>query len=409
MCIRDSNNGTCYAFYDDDAAGDTSAGNETMESPVIDISGYSVVELTYDWGFRLYGTNRMIVAVRFFSNVRGWSDYDTIAVYDVTGNGSESFVFAGADSMQILFEFQDPDGDWGWGCGFDNVMVKEYVYTPTPGDVIINEFKPKGQEWFELYNTLPITVPLTGWKFVDRSGNEVSLSGTIAGNSYYVDTLSSYVMDNGGDIIYLVASTGDTIDRVAYGSWGGAPVSETDVSVARVPDGNDTDDDARDFNLDFTPTPGAANDATGVDLGSSLVVNECDNYPASGDDMIELYNPTSTPIVLDTSDLSTTWYMTDGDDWSPINIMATINPGEVLCLYENTNFDFDVSSSDVVYLFNPDTVRVDQVGFYGEYEDGSFQRYPDGAGPNDGYDYLSSGGGVTWFDRRPLRVRSTCR
>jgi len=394
--------GTCYAYYSDDDAGyGAPAGNDGLLSPVIDISSLTVGAVRFSWGFRALGDTRGVFALRTFSG-GSWSSFDTLATFTSSGSGVDTFIVVG-DSLQLLFEFQDPgSATWGWAFGIDNVYVEEYVYTPSVGDILINEFTPKGTEWVELYNTLPIPVSLSGWMLIDDDGSYDMLSGTIPANGYFVHSNVGLSLSNSGDVFFLVAPTGDTIDQVGYGYSGGAPLMNTPYSVARAPDGVDTDDDARDFTLDPTPTQGAANDAPPAALGTSLVINECDNYPSGPDDMIELYNPTSSPIVLDTSSSATTWYLTDGDAWSAILIDTVIQPGEVLCLYENTNWTgFDVSSYDVVYLFDPGLVRVDQVGFYGEYEDGSFQRYPDGAGPNDGYDYLSSGGGVTWFDRTP--------
>ena len=393
--------GTCYAFYsDDDATGSAPPGNETLESPVIDISGFSAVAVSYGWGFHSYGTTRMIVAAKTFSG-GVWSDYDTVAIYNASGSGVDTFVVIG-DSLQILFEFQDPDGVWGWASGVDNVIVSEYVYSPTPGDVVVNEYAPKDSpEWIELYNTLPLPIDLTGWMITDGEGVD-TLSGTISANGFLVHNGVHINLSNSGDEIIVIANTGDTIDFVAYGVNGGAPVVPSGYSGARAPNGYDSDDNAADFAIDPTPTPGAANDAPPTALGSSLVINECDNYPSGPDDMIELYNPTGSPITISSTDSANMWFLTDGDGFSSIMIDTVINPGEVLCLYENTNWTgFDVSSYDVVYLMGPGFVQVDQVGFKGEYENGSFQRYPDGAGPNDGYDYVSSGGGVTWFDRTP--------
>jgi hypothetical protein len=54
-----------------------------------------------------------------------------------------------------------------------------------------------------------------------------------------------------------------------------------------------------------------------------------------------------------------------------------------------------------MYLWDDTGVRVDQLGRSGEFENGSLQRVPDGAGPNDGYDFNSSGGGDSYLDCVP--------
>ncbi|MGC8875028.1 MAG: Ig-like domain-containing protein, partial [Chloroflexia bacterium] len=65
-------------------------------------------------------------------------------------------------------------------------------------------------------------------------------------------------------------------------------------------------------------------------------------------------------------------------------------------------------SADVGYLFLPDRTRVDQIGWYSEYENGTFQRICDGEGPHDGYNWASSDGGRTWYDLPATLGSSNC-
>jgi uncharacterized repeat protein (TIGR01451 family) len=264
-----------------------------------------------------------------------------------------------------------------------------------PGDVVINEFMAKGSEWIELYNTTGSPIDISGWTVtstVDHLNHVVAGGTTIAAGEYYTLGCSGK-LDNAGDVIWLMTGT-MVIDQVAFGRNGGAPLPSGSYSSARTPNGSDTDDDAADWNLDDSPTQGTANDAPGTSLGSSLVFNEFDNYPASGNDKVEIYNPTAETITL------TNWLLSDGDAVAPVTTTITVLPGEWAVLEETVDWDIsmDFSSTDVAYLFQPDGIRVDQIGWDGEYEDNTFQRIPDGAGPNDGYDWTSSGGDVTWFD-----------
>ena len=265
--------------------------------------------------------------------------------------------------------------------------------------VVINEFLPKGTEWAELYNSMAVSVTLTGWYLDDADcGAGTSTIGTVelGPGDYFVvnagDAGDNFDLDNSGDVLVLCNGDDAEVDRVAYGDEGGAPLSSD--STARPSDGVDTNDFARDWNLDSTPTPGSANDAPAVMLGSSLILNEFDNYPVSGNDMVEIYNPTGSTVSL------TGWYLSDGDAVAPIVTSVSVPPGGWLVLEETVDWTatMDFSSSDVGYLFQPDGVRVDQIGWAGEFEDDTFQRICDGDGPNDGYDWPSSGGGVTWFD-----------
>jgi hypothetical protein len=269
--------------------------------------------------------------------------------------------------------------------------------------VKINEVVPKGAnyaEWVELYNTNSSPVSLDGWKiYLYFENGSFDLTGrSIAGNGYDTLDVSSVGLENSGDIIVLTNSSNDTVDQIGFGFLGGAPVAPyPNFSLARIKDGLDMDDDARDFNLDGTPTPEAPNNPDTVLLGSSVIINEIRPYPSSGPDSVEIYNPTGITIYLQN------WLLSDGDAVSPIVTDVSVSPSGYLVLEEGTDWtvSMDFASEDVCYLFRDDSVRVDQLGWYGEYNDFSFQRYPDGEGPNDGYDWISSGGGVTLFDVAP--------
>jgi len=112
---------------------------------------------------------------------------------------------------------------------------------------------------------------------------------------------------------------------------------------------------------------------------------------------VELYNPTGTPYDIQG------WFLSDGDDYESIVTDITVPAGGFTVLDCDVDLSATVnfSSAGVCYLFTDDSVRIDQLGWYGEDNDFSFQRYPDGAGPNDGYDWVSSGGGVSLFDWPP--------
>ncbi len=172
--------------------------------------------------------------------------------------------------------------------------------------VVINEFVPKGTEWVELYNAGTTAQDLTGWQLTNGSGFTDTLTPTLTAGAFAVID-NSFSLDNSGDAIYLYDDVGTLIDSVAYGNVGGAPLAEVGHSAARLAGGADTGDDAADWNLDLTPTQGVANDVPGVSLGSSVILNEFDNYPvASGPDQVELFNPTGAPVDI------TNWMLSDG-------------------------------------------------------------------------------------------------
>ncbi|MEA3337407.1 MAG: ExeM/NucH family extracellular endonuclease [Chloroflexota bacterium] len=274
---------------------------------------------------------------------------------------------------------------------------------PTPR-VVINEFAPKGTEWIELYNAGTASQDLAGWTLADDGGSE-PLAGVLDPGAYQV-IITTLNLDNAGDFIELHSPDPPeaVVDRVAYGDTGGAPNAPfasdaAQYSTARIVDGLDTDDDARDWNMDPTPTQGAANDVADNNLGGSLLINEVDVFPDAGNDMIELFNPGGAPVDV------TSWLISDGDDVAILNGSLSVPAGGFLALEEGVDWTtegttgVDFSSSDVAYLFEPSRVRVDQLGWAGEFLDGCVARVPDGAGPNVGFDWVSSGGDVTLFDQ----------
>ncbi len=274
--------------------------------------------------------------------------------------------------------------------------------------VVINEFIAKGTEWIELYNYGACPVTMTGWYVQDDGGTDNSISGvTIPAGGYY-SWNTTLNLGTSGDYIELYDGSKALIDRVAYGNKGGCPLPPygSNISACRAPNGSDTDDDARDWTLDRSSTRDAANDAPAPQLGSSLILNEIDPYPSADGDSLELYNPTGSAVDI------TNWWFSDGDDIIDLPSGGTVPAGGWLVLAEGSgdwpDGQCDFSSGDVAYLFNASGVRVDQLGWYGEYNDHSFQRCPDGNGPNDGYDWTSSGGDTSLFDTTATWGAANC-
>ncbi len=274
------------------------------------------------------------------------------------------------------------------------------------GTVIINEFRPKGTEWVELYNPTGAPVSLEGWYADDvECGAGTSFIGTVTiGPGAYYTILASapgdnFTLDNSGGTLYLCNIGHEEVDRVGYGNAGGAPLSHyqppTDNSTARTPNGTDTDDHARDWNIATTPTQSAPNNAAAVLLGSSLIVNEAEFAGAGASSRVELYNPTADAIVV--SD----WLFTDGDAAPTVLTTTpgvTIQPGGFFVFRYSDQNGGGIAASDVSYLFMPDKVRVDQLGWNPVSLVNSAQRICDGDGPNDGYNWATSGGGTTLQD-----------
>ena len=278
------------------------------------------------------------------------------------------------------------------------IMTITVLYAQTP-DVVINEFGVKANpEWIEIYNTTGSSIDLTGWYLVSPPDDTINLSGNIAAGGYASFEPSTNILSNGGDSIWLFDNTDALIDYVSYGFQGSPPVGVYNSnnpawSTARITDGLYTMANCgMDFNVDGTPTRDAANDAHSAPLDAVVAINEIDPYPpVSGDpDSVELFNPGSSPVDI------TGWQISDGDDWGVIGSHQI--PAQGFIVIDENEIGLDFSAEDVCYLFTPDTQRVDQMGWAGEYNDYTFQRIPDGSAPHDGFDWLSSGGGSVLFD-----------
>jgi hypothetical protein len=291
---------------------------------------------------------------------------------------------------------------------------------PAGAAVTINEMKVKSTEFIELYNSGPGDVNLSGWTLDDGSGPE-SLSGTIAAGGF-LSIATTLTLNNSGAVVVLADNNGRDIDVVGYGRSGGAPVGFN--SIGRSPDGDDTNDDARDFEyLDDTvnpngETPGAPNAHGEPALGSSVIINELDPFGTGnpdGLDRMEIYNPLSAPVNIQG------FVVSDGDGYCVITAPITVPALGFVVLTElevGEGFDcpspdvVEFSSADVAYLFDANHTRIDQLGISGApFLDppDTLQRCPDGFGPNDGYDYLSSGGDVSYFaDEQSLGSANNC-
>jgi hypothetical protein len=143
-----------------------------------------------------------------------------------------------------------------------------------------------GDEFIELYNTCPSRqVPLANHRLVYRSATGTAdlllfafASEAIAANQPYFLCASSGYTGTTKDVIYannlaaagggiaLLGPGGNAVDAVGWGTAANALVETAPAtappagsSIARVPDGHDTDDNLTDFMIAAAPTPRAHN------------------------------------------------------------------------------------------------------------------------------------------------------
>lgn len=177
-----------------------------------------------------------------------------------------------------------PDGDL---AGDVMIVINEVLVNPDGDD--------SGNEWVELYNAGPNDANLTGWVISWYKGDPASASGTLTipetapsiagghfllvGDANVVDAQVVGTLDLGqgtnGDAIHLADGHATFEDGVVYGdnnddlmeiepgvlaaTWAVKPGN--DESLARIPDGQDTDDSSTDFGIcgELGGTPGTSN------------------------------------------------------------------------------------------------------------------------------------------------------
>jgi hypothetical protein len=237
-------------------------------------------------------------------------------------------------------------------------------------DVVINEFEPNpagsdgGLEWIELYNTGAAPVDLSGWSIekatssysnaytfgpgesIPAGGYIVVAGEFVAGATHYLapgDTLSMGNASSSGDAIQLVDGLGIPVDVVVYGPDNSdgfldesgfiatpAPSPPNGGSLARIPNGADTDDNAADFLVASVVTLGTSNDAATpscdpVGNAPGMVINELVPDPAGADtdmEWVELYLPSGGPVDV------SGWAVAAGT--SSYSTQGTIPPGTTM-------------------------------------------------------------------------------
>jgi len=224
-----------------------------------------------------------------------------------------------------------PSGGGGGGgstancTGSSGMIVNELMPDPSGTD--------SGNEWVELHNKGRSSVDLSGWKLQwatqgwdSPSAFALPSGTTLAAGGYLVigagGVAASLNLGNAGssaDGVRLVC--GDTpVDTVLYGTpnsdsftddGGGvasslAPKPASGQSLARLPNGTDTNASSSDFASSTSPTPGAANVAGGGGGGSgssavctNAVGVKINEFTAqSGVEFVEIYNGGSATVAL---------------------------------------------------------------------------------------------------------------
>ncbi|MBD3161730.1 MAG: hypothetical protein GF346_05680 [Candidatus Eisenbacteria bacterium] len=244
-----------------------------------------------------------------------------------------------------------------------SIVINEVVYDTEGSDVDC---------WLELKGEPGMS--LDGYTVVGVNGNggadynEIALDGfAIPADGYFLITQDENRPDsdywnedvnyqNGPDSIQL-RYLGDTVDAVGYGSFDSAvfagegdpaPDVTPPFSLARCPDGEDSDNNAVDFIADGNPTPGAENMGDCDQQPTDRSICEiAENDPATGRPALEGEYVRVTGISL-----------MESDTWAGNRIEFSITDGECCTnVFWNNNTDPYVQRGDEVEV-------IGTVGFY---------------------------------------------
>jgi hypothetical protein len=159
-------------------------------------------------------------------------------------------------------------------------------------EVLVGTTQTGTEEFVEIFNPCAGDLVLDGWRLVYRAASNVNTVGGADSNTLY--TFAANTLKSGGYRVLsgsgwtgahdgtlssgiaasaalgLRDAAGKLVDSVAFGSAGGgfmegqpalAPpvVASPGGTIARIPDGVDTDDNSHDFKRATAPTPGSPN------------------------------------------------------------------------------------------------------------------------------------------------------
>jgi hypothetical protein len=417
-------------------------GSYSPARPVVGSAGYTFVTL-----FGELNGGKTDVFVRALNPGNSLLGEGPLAVTndlppDVSGAAAHGL----NDRVGMAFLRAQSDAEWS-GTRLFGVEAQDTL----AGRVVINEFlanPPSGRsEFYELFNVSGQTFRLNGWKLVingvpgqiiecfsDRvlpggDRTQGSLCGDFPDATFHPDsTFSDFTIGPEGYLpnrsgkLQLYSPQNVLVDQVAYGDSGGAPVvagipsgdaprrpadnpedphvfaagDSIPVSTSRIPNGEDTDNDAADFNLTTNTTPGDPNVGTAAAPGTKLFFTRVYAKGPPGLDAVELFNPSSSQ----TFDF-TNWYLSDGEALERIGVPNTafgrMTPGQktVLRQGEPGSFRFGLDYDDVLYLYDDQLARVEQIAWWRDdlaFPDACQTRVPETGGLHTGFSWLTSGG-----------------
>lgn len=272
----------------------------------------------------------------------------------------------------------------GESCDDGNIIAQDgcsetcsiEANTILAGDIIINELvadPATGDEWIELYNKTQQNINLTGWTIEDGSGTKTILNGTInyeTQTQFFIINKPKGSLNNSGDIIILKNPDADIIDTVTYGDWddgdlsNNAPAAEKPYSLARLKDGETTQNEKNDFAITNSPTKGSANIISTPEDDNEIIIADTHDYSkditlseifpnplgadneAQNGEFIEIFN--KGQITVDLSN----WRIEVNDNVLTIPVGTMIN-GQQYLSFLTKNILALINDGATVKLFQP--------------------------------------------------------
>ena len=236
-------------------------------------------------------------------------------------------------------------------------------------------------DWIELYNSTDTDMDISGFGISDNLSQPMKYrfpdGTTIAAKGYLVVFCSGNEgMQNGelhapfglrsyGEDVVIANKAGRIIDSYSFKN------QETDVSVARIPDG------AGEFQSNSQPSPGYPNTGAGysafdaanrLPLGGVYISEFGGSTGSVASDWVEIYNSTGSAVSLAGYGISNNpknpakWVFPD----------ISIEPGEYLLLYatgsadkaqkKNLKLNFCISSTgEALFFFDPNGKLIDKL------------------------------------------------
>ena len=236
-------------------------------------------------------------------------------------------------------------------------------------------------DWIELYNSTDTDMDISGFGISDNLSQPMKYrfpdGTTIAAKGYLVVFCSGNEgMQNGelhapfglrsyGEDVVIANRAGRIIDSYSFKN------QETDVSMARIPDG------AGEFQSNSQPSPGYPNTGAGysafdaanrLPLGGVYISEFGGSTGSVASDWVEIYNSTGSAVSLGGYGISNNpknpakWVFPD----------ISIEPGEYLLLYatgsadkaqkKNLKLNFNISSTgEALFFFDPNGKLIDKL------------------------------------------------